>query len=388
MPSLRQIRASLERVDWSFPRTGTMAGSAHSLHWFPGNFIPQLPAFLIQALSAPQETVLDPFCGSGTTGIEALHLGRNAICSDRLSVCSFVTSCKIDAFIHNIDSTLIGDILDKVEWDFECKSDEYGNFGEGSSPVLDRWFSNYTLSQLRYIWKLIENESGFYRRVLCLIFSDLLFECASPGKSLTSRGKPRKHHWGWVADIVLPKKPMDHSAITFFRERLMSLPINTGEGTDTTAHSFTVQQNVKNLAITSSSIDLIVTSPPYVGVIDYTHANRLIYYWMNWEIDTDRYNEIGARFMRNRKHMFSQYQTDMLKAWEELYRVLKPGGFCAIVIGESKKFPGSVSKVIENLEKFMTKVWGPTPRFPSRRRISDRSASQPVEFVCVFRKNP
>ena len=42
---------SLERVDWNFPRAATPAGTVHSLHWFPGNFIPQIPSFLIQLLS-------------------------------------------------------------------------------------------------------------------------------------------------------------------------------------------------------------------------------------------------------------------------------------------------------------------------------------------------
>src|SRR4051794_3889600 len=44
---------NLDRVDWNFPNTGTKPGSVHTLHWFPGNFIPQIPAALIQILSGP-----------------------------------------------------------------------------------------------------------------------------------------------------------------------------------------------------------------------------------------------------------------------------------------------------------------------------------------------
>ena len=66
----------LAGVDWNFPRAGTLRGTVHALHWFPGNFIPQIPAHLIQLLSRPGDLVLDPFCGSGTTGAEACRTGE------------------------------------------------------------------------------------------------------------------------------------------------------------------------------------------------------------------------------------------------------------------------------------------------------------------------
>ena len=44
-----------------------------------GRFIPQVPEKFIRLFSHPGETVLDPFCGSGTTNIIAKELGRNSI---------------------------------------------------------------------------------------------------------------------------------------------------------------------------------------------------------------------------------------------------------------------------------------------------------------------
>ena len=76
------IISKLERVDWNFPGATTLQNSVHSLHRFPGNFIPQVPSYLIQILSNPGDLVLDPFCGSGTTGVEALILGRSVFQSD------------------------------------------------------------------------------------------------------------------------------------------------------------------------------------------------------------------------------------------------------------------------------------------------------------------
>ena len=51
----------------------------HGMHRFPGKFIPNLPRFLLRAVLGRRKdhTVWDPFCGSGTTLIEAALEGRS-----------------------------------------------------------------------------------------------------------------------------------------------------------------------------------------------------------------------------------------------------------------------------------------------------------------------
>ena len=46
-----EIVYALDAVDWNFPGAQTGKESVHSLHWFPGNFIPQLPSYLIHIFS-------------------------------------------------------------------------------------------------------------------------------------------------------------------------------------------------------------------------------------------------------------------------------------------------------------------------------------------------
>jgi DNA modification methylase len=140
------------------------------------------------------------------------------------------------------------------------------------------------------------------------------------------------------------------------------------------------------MALPDGVIDLIVTSPPYIGVIDYTHANRLLYAWMGWSMEHERRKEIGARFRRNRIAAVAEYLEEMRAARDEIWRVLRPGAFCAIVIGESRKFPGTVEHMVADFDERMPLVWGPISRRASRRRVSDREAREGVEYVCVFRK--
>jgi DNA modification methylase len=140
------------------------------------------------------------------------------------------------------------------------------------------------------------------------------------------------------------------------------------------------------LAIKEASVDLIVSSPPYIGMIDYALANRLIYLWMGWKLDDDKYFEIGSRSKRKRKNALNEYLSDMNTAINQMAMVLKPGGFCAIILGESRKFAGATEAILKIFEEHMIKIWGPIQRTPIRRRISERAGTQQGESICVFQK--
>jgi hypothetical protein len=377
----------LGNIDWDFPRAGTVKGSVQAIHWFPGNFIAQIPAALIQVLSHPKDLVFDPFAGSATTAVEALKLGRAAIVSDRLSVSGLIGEAKLALLSHGMDASILGDVLAELTFDQQCRSTHFGFRNEGSDASLREWYSEDTLAQLRYIWKLIEPLPVSSRKILTAVFSDVLFQCASTGGSFTRTGKKRRHHWGWVADNVRPREFVDHDAIAIFRGRLSALPVadffvSRGE------HQLAsiIQQDARSLAIKNDVVDLVVTSPPYISMIDYAHANRLLYAWMGWPLRSERDDEIGARYRRGRKGVVNDYLADMKLARDEIKRVLRPEGYCAIILGQSKKFPGTVEKVFADFSDVLALVWGPVARNPSRRRVSDRSAGDPVEFIAVFQK--
>ena len=376
--------ARLDRIDWNFPQSGTALGSIHKFHWFPGNFIPQIPAALIEILSSPGDTILDPFGGSGTTSIEAARLGRRSVYSDRVSACVFIAKAKSAALFLGLAPETRDRILEAITFDHTCVSDAVGANGEGSHPSLSLWYSPRTLAQLRYLWAAIEREVPEQRLILQLAFSDLLFACASTNGSFTATGKIRRHHWGWVADNVVPKALIDHDAIGGFRSRLLALsqahPIKAERPTF-------LQRDARDLPMAHESIDLIVTSPPYIGVIDYVRANRLLYMWMGWPFDKERADEIGARHKRQRLTAERQYLEEMRTCWTEMHRVLRPNGHLAIVIGESRAFPGTFERTLEELGDLMPIIWGPRERLPTRRRVSDRAAREAREVVIVARKS-
>ena len=389
-PEEQEIIQTLERIDWDFPGSGTPIKSVHSLHRFPGNFIPQIPMYLIQLLSAPGASVLDPFCGSGTTGVEAIRLGRRTWLSDANRASIQVTRGKIAAIVTPGIAGDLETLLQELIWEELLRSDRFGRNNEGSDPELRAWFYDDTLAQLRSIWEFVENTPhDDLRAVLELIFADTLFACASPAGAPTSTGRRRRHHWGWIADNVRPKTPAPQNAIRVFRERLVHA-IDVLETIDATGWDVVTirREDARALSMASSSVDLVVTSPPYLGMIDYALANRLTYLWMGWSLHEDQQIEIGARYRRDKRSVLDEYLESMSQAVHQIVRSLRLGAYCAVVIGSSRKYPQAANMVVDLFGKELRTVWGPKPRIPSKRRVSDRLGREPVEWLCVFRKVP
>src|SRR5260370_13094314 len=337
------IVSALDRVDWDFPRAGTWANALHSLHWFAGNFIPQIPSYLVELVSGESEVVFDPFCGSWTTGVEAVILGRTAWMSDFSPVSDLISRAKLGLLTDKTGR----EELHFVELPPLLAASHTTPYSEKDAPHLQQWFHPDTLDQLSRLWNfIVERKDCTIRTTLEMLFSDTLFACASTLRSRTESGKARRHHWGWIADNVCPKPPQWHDAVGHFEKRLHRAKLITSRLPLYEAGFDVRREDVRTCSYDSNSVDLVVTSPPYLGMIDYTTANRLTYLWHGWDIAVDRVSEIGARFRRNHLAEAEKYLLDVESAVSPILRVLKRGGFCAIDIASPRKYPGMALNVI------------------------------------------
>ncbi len=73
----------------------------HGFHVYPARLHPDTAAGLIDSLSGPGQTVLDPFVGSGTVAVEALTAGRLAVGNDLNPLAVAIARCKLHAWSHD-----------------------------------------------------------------------------------------------------------------------------------------------------------------------------------------------------------------------------------------------------------------------------------------------
>jgi hypothetical protein len=72
----KEMATRLHGVGWDFKKAVANRRSIHSFHSYPARFIPEIPRAVIQELKpAPNTLVFDPFCGCGTTLVEAQLAG-------------------------------------------------------------------------------------------------------------------------------------------------------------------------------------------------------------------------------------------------------------------------------------------------------------------------
>src|SRR3990172_7436296 len=120
----------LASVTWSFPRSDTRS-SIHSLHPYPARFIAEIPRALIQLFPPREGTfVMDPFCGSGTTLVEAQDAGMPALGIDLHPLACLLSRVKT--------RPLAGDLL--IEGARVASDARNTPAAVPSIPRLDHWF--------------------------------------------------------------------------------------------------------------------------------------------------------------------------------------------------------------------------------------------------------
>jgi site-specific DNA-methyltransferase (cytosine-N4-specific) len=150
---------TLRNINWDFVGAKTIF-STHGIHPYPAKYIPQIPASLIQELSEPGEHVADIFCGSGTTLIEALSLGRHAVGIDANPLACLISEVKT-ARLSAEDKRSLEDLVTRAKalaseisvTTSGLFADEAGFVSHAPRPqseALTFWFEPFVIEELAH----------------------------------------------------------------------------------------------------------------------------------------------------------------------------------------------------------------------------------------------
>ena len=348
----------LNTIDWSFPNLSN--SGIHSLHWYPATYISAIPGTLIPAFTKPGDMVLDPFNGSGTTGVEAIRLGRNFIGIDTNPIALLMSEAKL----YFPDPISLRKQIELIHG--ECES----LFGSIEAPVHPRqselasWYHPETFFMLnKLLTSILKIGNEKRKKCLLAIFSGIL-------KSASSQGR----HWGWVCDNVKPKEDeivfkdalaiflnaaYEYLRLTELSHKAVQNHVDDETRRQTRArYKLLAGDCVSNMRdLEPDNVDFIMTSPPYYGVADYVKSQRLSYLWFDKdelaskrlgfrEFESLRAEESGARSNRFRKNSHALYMSFITQFFAQSFRVLKTGGFMALVVGESKARASTTNELI------------------------------------------
>lgn len=333
---------------------------------------------LIEQYSRPGDVVLDPFCGSGVVPLEAALDGRIAWANDLSPYAYTVTRGKLEApeTLH-IALERATTLIEQVE----------RNAPAIQLADVPQWVQDFyhpdTLREILAAFAILREQQDFFL-MSCLLG---ILHHQRPG----FLSYPSSHLVPYVRIKKFP--PAEYPQLYAYRDlrsrllakvqrayRRAGLPQNWNE------RQYQVwQTNAMQIPIGAEAVDTIISSPPYFGALDYARDNRL----RLWFLGCEEWKQLDKSLTANRK----VYLPEMTECIKEMDRVLRPGGYCVLILGDVDR-SGKLERTAEILRDVAVEVTGGrfTPQFiyddviPDDRRTRRRTRTTKFERILVMHK--
>lgn len=371
----------------------------HGMFKYPCKFIPEIPRWAItKFLNNQSEIVFDPFCGSGTTLLEANVNGIKAYGTEIDNVAKLIINVKTTMFnIEQIKRL-------KIEFDniIDFLSDDSKEYFTPAISNLEHWFPQDTIIELGRIKKYIETIDDAKIRN----FFELCMISIIKKVSYADDTSPKPY----VSNKIKKSPPSVKKEFFSIFKRYVQMS-NELTMLENFGDSHILEGDALNFEC-PEKIDLAITSPPYINAFDYGRTMRLENLWLDMLTEEELRNKkskyVGTEkinseeekknlnilkrskllhkyynliFSRDEKRalIVKKFFEDMEINLQQVYNQMKKGGKYIIVIGNSsiRNIEVESWKVIEQLanligfntfEHFSYIIQNPYIRIPRKGR--------------------
>jgi hypothetical protein len=321
----------------------------HRLHPYLGKFVPQLVEALLERYVRPGGRVLDPFAGSGTTLVQALESGRDAVGVDVAAFNCLLMRVKTNRY----DPFLLGTELRDA-------GTRLGRSSEQPTRYLREWYAPRAAGELLHFRSLLEGYE--HADVLRIVLAR-----AARSARLTT-------HF----DLELPKAPQ-RTPYWCHKHRRTCRPVEEANKflsrylSDTLARleefqrvrargrvAAVVHGDAREVAL-AGPFDGVVTSPPYPGLIDYHEQHRYAYELLG--LDDRRGRELGAAERGTSRAALDAYVVGISEVLGRCGDALRPGAPIIVVVNDRRNlYPGILARaglrLVDRLERHVNRRTG------------------------------
>jgi DNA modification methylase len=344
----------------------------HRLHPYLGKYVPQIVEIFLRKFKPAR--VFDPFMGSGTTLVEANVLGVESFGTDISAFNCLLAQVKtakynvpqVEADVYDALSRLRSGRPEELYQQslFDEKNNAPLPHPSAHSDYLNQWYAPEALRSLLAYRDIVEQyESADLLKVIL---------------SRAARSSRRTRHF----DLEFPKAPQlepyfchKHQRIClptadaagFLRRYSLDAIKRIREYNDIRTDAAVHIEHADARSVSLPEIDLVITSPPYIGLIDYHEQHRYSYELLG--LARNDAAEIGAAAKGKSKAAHSTFINEIGDVFENTRRYLRKGGHVVIVVGDR-----------ENLYEGLAEKLGFVEEQKLRRHVNRRTGRRSTDF--------
>jgi hypothetical protein len=336
-------------------RTILAALGRHPVHPFPARMAPEIVCSIVKSSKRPLK-ILDPMMGSGTVVALAQSMKHRAFGIDIDPLAALITEVWTSSVMPDVVRRGATEVLRKARKIAKATpaSKAYPASADADTRAFIRyWFdcrSRRQLIGLSTVIGRIRDQST--RKVLWCALSRLIIAKRGASRALDLvHSRPHRYfvkapvlpftNFLSAVEVVLNNAPKKHG-------RNFGPPTKISLG------------DARSMRIRSASIDLVLTSPPYLNAIDYMRCSKYSLVWMGYTVGQIRVlraesvgTEVGLSYdndpeislligklnlgdlPKRQRELVAAYIADMRLALREVARVLVPRGRAVYVLGEN-----------------------------------------------------
>lgn len=345
----------LDNVDWS-RRTNKFFSRLHSISSYLAMFCPALPKYFIDKYSQPNDLVMDSFSGRGTTALVCREANRRFIGTDLNPYAFVLTRFKISS---NLKLKKILNRVDCLEQEFKTN---YTQFSEitylNQYSDLLPYYSPSVLYQLIFLrdtlgknWQTLNDvDNAILAIALGLMHGQtrkdnttIYFSVSMPNTISMSPNYVRKY---------VDRHNLQHPNVNIFTNIKTRMIKKYDEAILSSNFSGTIlfdDATKNNRKIKDNSVSLVITSPPYLSIVDYRLSNWLKLWLLGFEKKS-----LNDDIPLSDKLKYGEY-IDFIKNYlNSIHSKLKNGAKVCLVVGDvhGNALIENVWKEIENKVKY------------------------------------
>lgn len=333
------------------------------IHPFPARMAGSIPWEVLKAQNPRRLRVLDPMVGSGTTPVVARALGHEAIGFDTDPLAILIAQAWCDDVDEEAVRRQAKRVLERATGlarSMRLRDAYPRNADEETKSFTRYWFDETNRRQLTALASAIQaTRNAGVRRVLWCSFSRLIITKQSSAAMALDVAHSRPHR----ATDRKPIRPLRHF-LRAVETVLKASPFVRGRGTGRPPAAHIDAGDARKLPLEDASIDVVITSPPYLNAIDYLRGHKFSLAWMGYPVSglrevraTNIGTEVGAgaklddpmvaaamgemgdtdKLPAVERRQLARYVADMGRVLGEIHRVLKPGGAAVLVVGDTTR---------------------------------------------------